>query len=78
VKACPYCQGGTFAPTRELEIEMSIRAAGDGQWNLRRKIKALQAENEALRADLSVIAIRASRLAHFIALDSIADGAVKK
>jgi hypothetical protein len=33
---------------------------------------------EALRADLSVIAIRASRLAHFIALDSIADGGVKK
>lgn len=78
MKACPYCQGGTFAPTRELEIEMSIRAAGDGQWNLRRKIKALQAENEALRADLSVIAIRASRLAHFIALDSIARRGVKQ
>jgi hypothetical protein len=57
---------------------MSIRAAGDGQWNLRRKIKALQAENEALRADLSVLAIRASRLAHFIALDSIARRGVKK
>lgn len=79
MKACPYCQGGTFSQTLEHEAGMAVSAAGGGYPKYSStRIHALEKENEALRAERYRLALHVSRLTHLIALDGITRRGVKQ